>query len=314
MEHVLEFSPDTTVVGAFDNRHAPVLTVESGDTLNFQTGNVCGDGVTPDTTFDEFFEMMTSLPPYAGRHTLTGPVEITGAKPGQVLRVDILELQPRPHGYNFQMPGHLGRGLLPEDFPEGRLRHYVHDLDAMTVELCPGVVVPLSPFLGIVAVAPAEPGPHHSVPPGLHGGNMDVPAMKVGASAYLPVSVPGALFYVGDAHSVQGHGEVGLSAIETAMSSASVRLTVLDRPPLGQPRIETPESWITLGLNEDLLVAAKEAIRDMIALLGEEYGIAPADAYTTCSAAADLAISQIVNNTRGVQATISKSLFSPSPP
>ena len=309
MRHRLDLTPETTVVGSFNNSHAPVLTVESGDILEFQTANIGGDRVTPDTTFEEFFALMSGLPPYAGGHTLTGPVAIAGARPGQVLKVDILTLEPRTHGYNFQMPGHLGRGLLPEDFPDGRIRHYVHDLEAGTVELCPGVVVPLSPFLGILAVAPAADGHHHSVPPGPHGGNMDIPALTVGATAYLPIAVEGALFYAGDAHSVQGHGEVGLSAIETAMRAASVRLTLLDHPSLSRPRIETPDSWITIGLDEDLLIASKEAIRDMIALLGEEYGLAPADAYTTCSAAADLAISQIVNNTRGVQATISKSLF-----
>jgi acetamidase/formamidase len=108
---------------------------------------------------------------------------------------------------------------------------------------------------------------------------------------------------------VQGHGEVGLSAIETAMSKAQVRLSLLDRPARRRPWVETPDSWITLGVHEDLLTASKAAIRDMITLLGEEHAIGPADAYTICSAAADLAIGQIVNGTKTVQATISKSIF-----
>ena len=309
MQHRLDLSPETTVVGLFDNRHRPVLTVESGDTVGFQTANIGGDAVTPETTFTEFLAILDGLAPGAGGHTLTGPIEIRGAQPGQVLQVEILDLHPRAHGYQFQLPGERGRGLLPEDFPDGRIRHFQSDLDAGTVELYPGVVVPLAPFLGILAVAPATDGQHSSIPPGLHGGNLDMPALGVGATVYLPVTVPGALFYAGDAHAVQGHGEVGLSAIETAMERATVRLTLLDGPPLDQPRMETPDAWITVGLDEDLLVAAKSAIRDLIALLGERYEIPPADAYTICSAAADLAIAQMVNGTRGVQATIRKSLF-----
>jgi acetamidase/formamidase len=309
VDHRLEFSTRTTVVGVFDRAHQPALTVASGDTVEFQTGNLCGDAVTPETSFDELLDLLAALPAHAGAHTITGPIEVTGAAPGQVLKVDLLTLKPRTHGYNFQLPGHHGRGLLPEDFPQGRIRHYRHDLERMTVELSPGVVVPLRPFLGIVAVAPAAPGPHHSGPPGLHGGNLDVPAMGVGASAYLPVNVPGALFYAGDAHSVQGHGEVGLSAIETAMRKAEVRLSLLDCPTRRRPWVETPDSWITLGVHEDLLTASKAAIRDMITLLGEEHAVGPADAYTICSAAADLAIGQIVNGTKTVQATISKSIF-----
>ena len=309
MRHRLELSPETTVVGFIDKALPPVLTVDSGDIVEFQTGSIGGDRVTPTTTLDELIDYLHERAPRAGAHTLTGPIAVNGAEPGQVLRVDVLALEPREHGYNFQLPLRMNKGLLAEDFPEGRLTHYRHNLETMTVDICPGVRIPLKPFLGIVAVAPDADGPHHSVPPGPHGGNMDLPEVRVGASVYLPIRTDGALFYAGDAHSTQGDGEVCTSAIETAFSSAEVRLEVVDRGPLVRPRVETDDLWITLGLHEDLLEASRQAVRDMIRLLGEEYSIGPEDAYTVCSATVDLSITQIVNGTRGVHASLPKSIF-----
>lgn len=309
MEHVLELSPDTMVIGYIDNATPPALEVESGDTVVFEIAGSGGDAVSENTTLDELVELLQSRAPHAGMHSLTGPIAVRGAKPGQALKVDILDIVPREYGFNFQLPADMQKGLLPDDFPNGRITHYRNNLEDMTIELYPGVVAPLAPFMGILATAPAEPGKHHSVPPWNFGGNIDLAAAVVGTSVYLPVQIDGANFFAGDAHSVQGHGEVCTSAIETAFSRVEVRLEVVDMGPLARPRVETDSSWITLGIDEDLLVASQQAIRDMIELIGAMYSIPREDAYTICSATVDLSISQIVNGVRGVHASLPKSIF-----
>jgi acetamidase/formamidase len=138
---------------------------------------------------------------------------------------------------------------------------------------------------------------------------MDLRDARVGSSVFLPIMVDEALFYAGDAHAAQGNGEVCLSALETSFTRVEVRLVVLDRGPIVGPRVETQDFWITMGFHEDLLLASKQAIRDMIRLLDEEYAIPAADAYTLCSVAVNLSITQVVNGTRGVHASLPKSIF-----
>lgn len=311
-EHVLRATDETVTVGQLDREFPPVLAIEPGDTVTLETMNHWADGVTPETSIDDVIELRSSKYPEVGPHSVTGPIEVAGARPGDVLRVAVERLVPREHGFNLFMPGAFKLGLLYEEFPEGRIRHFEHDLEAMTTEFLPGVTLPLAPFLGIMAVAPEDPGPHHTMPPGLYGGNLDIPELVEGAVLYLPVQVDGALFSAGDAHSRQGHGEVCLTAIETAMDEARLRFSLLEGREWPQPRVETPEAWITVGLDPDLLKAARAAVRDMMRLLGEQYGLKRDDAYSLCSVAADLSVTQVVNGVRGVQARLSKALFAGS--
>ncbi len=153
-------------------------------------------------------------------HPLTGPILVRGAKPGDALQIDILELVPGDLGYTAFNPG---RGLLPDDFPEPYLKMW--ELDGVSAELRAGVRVPLEPFLGVMGVALAEPGEHSTIPPRKSGGNMDIKQLTVGTTLYLPVSVDGALFSAGDGHAAQGDGEVCITAIETSMT-ATLRFSV----------------------------------------------------------------------------------------
>lgn len=309
--HELAATDDTTRVGVTDRENPPVLTIDSGDEVITKTRAIWADSVTPNSTLDDIIRLRTETYSTVGAHTLTGPIAVRGAKPGNVLRVDILELVPRPNGFNMQFPGSFGTGLLPEDFADGRLTHFDLDVKNMATNAF-GLTLPLSPHLGTMGVAPRESGPHSTVPPGLHGGNMDVNSAGVDSSVYFPIWKEGADLSFGDGHARMGSGEVCLSAIECAMERVRLRLTVEDGPPLERPRIETPTHWITLGFDEDLLVAAKQAVRDMIHLLTEKTSMSAPEAYGMCSIAVDLWVTQVVNKVRGVHANLAKSLLVPA--
>jgi len=307
--HHLPATADSVTVGILDQAQSPVLTIESGDAVTLETLNHWADAVTPETTLEDVVGLRSIKYEGRGPHSLTGPIEIKGARPGDVLRVDVERLVVREHGFNLSMPGVFDLGLLPDQFPKGWIKHFKHDLDSMTTEFLPGVTVPLAPFLGIMAVAPEKPGPHHTMAPGNFGGNLDIPDITEGATLYLPVWVDGAKFSTGDAHSKQGHGEVCLTAIETAMSEVVLNFSLLEQEGWTQPRVETDNAWITVGLDPDLDVAARLAVADMISLLGSEYQLSRKDAYALCSITVDLSVSQLVNGVKGIQAKLPKSVF-----
>jgi acetamidase/formamidase len=308
-EHRLSATDETVRVGLIDRSYPPVLTIDPGDVVAVETWNHWGDAVTPDTTIDDVLRLREIEYPNRGPHSMTGPIRVRGAMPGHVLRIDFLELKPRDHGFNLHLPGRYGMGLLPDDFPEGGIKHFNLDLDSMTTAFSEEIRVPLAPFLGIIGVAPEEPGPHSSVPPGTHGGNIDLADLVEGTSLFLPVFVEGALFYVGDAHACQGNGEVNLSAIETAMRTSRLRVGLLEDPPIRRPYATTPEHFITLAFDPDLDEAVRLAVRNMIDWLSHEHQLSRADAYSLCSVTVDACITQVVNQARGAHAKVSKRVF-----
>jgi acetamidase/formamidase len=242
-----------------------------------------------------------------GPHFLTGPIHVHGAAPGDVLEVafEAIELW-QDWGWNLQAPL---LGTLPEDFPDLRRLHIPLDRDRMVARLPWGQELPLKPFFGVVGVAPPPAwGRLTSVLPRAFGGNMDNKELTAGSILYLPVFNDGALFSVGDGHGVQGDGEVCLTAIETCMRG-TVRLTVRKDLRLDLPRAQTPDAWITMGFDEDLDDAAKQALRAMIKLIGELTGLSRQDAYTLCSLAADLRVTQTVDVNKGIHCVLRKEHF-----
>ena len=307
LHHWLRASTETVRLGLIDRSDPSVLLIGSGDEVSFETWSGWGNSIGPETTIEDVMQLAGSLGE-AGPHDVTGPVEILDARAGDVLRVDVLVLTPGPRATNVTVPGAVGVGLLPELFAEGVMRHYELDRERMTVELLPDLRVPLGPFLGFMAVAPRDPGPHNSIPPGPHGGNIDLKDLTVGSTLYLPIWKDGAGFYAGDGHALQGNGEVNVTALEAAFDEARLRLTVVPGP-LEFPRAETPEAWITLGFGPDFAAAAREATRGMIGLLGELIQLDPAEAYAFCSMCVDLEITQAVNGAVGVHARLDKRLL-----
>jgi acetamidase/formamidase len=279
---------------AWDNALPPLLEIDPGDEVTFATRDAADGYYRPDSTAEDVRRRV-----FPG-HPLTGPVLVRGARPGDVLEVEIREVTPGPFGWTAIMPG---RGLLPNDFAEPYLHKW--DLDGRDrAVLRPGVEVPLAPFCGILGVALAEPGPHSTMPPRQNGGNMDVKQLTVGATLYLPVQVEGALFSAGDAHAAQGDGEVCLTAIEiTATATLRFRLHTSFRiaepqfrtaGPLGS-RTNVGPHYATTAYGTDLLEAARNAVRYMIEYLGRAHGLAREEAFVLCSVAVDLRISEVVD-------------------
>ena len=198
------------------------------------------------------------------------------------------------------------RGTLPEDFPTHRLAHSRIDISRQVAILPWGAEIALRPFFGIMGVAPrAERGRISSIEPFEHGGNIDLKELVPGSSLFLPVWAPGALFSVGDGHAVQGDGEVCLTALETALTGR-FRFVLHKSRPLALPIAETPTALITMGFDPDLDVAAKIALRSMIAQIQLRAGLSAEDAYMLCSLAADLRVTQLVDGNKGIHAMLDR--------
>ncbi len=319
----------------------PVMTVPSGAEVTIDT--LSHEGLLPDQGSDPvaFFarhgvprehvlddavavaRAARRDPEHDGPHVVTGPIAVEGAEPGDVLTVTVLETLPRvPYGV---VSNRHGRGALHGEYP----------VDGTTVSVFADVVpgpdgllgripltgardryarFPLAPFLGITGVA--TPGERlHSVPPGRHGGNVDVNLLQAGAQLHLPVLVPGASVYVGDPHFAQGDGEVALTAME-----ASLRATLrFDLTPAAEavqrfgdlvwPLVETHEFLVPTGMDPDLDEAVRACVRHAIAILGARYGMEPHLAYAYLSAATDFNVSQVVDLVTGAHARIRKADF-----
>jgi acetamidase/formamidase len=307
--HELHASSKTVHWGFFDARLPPVLRVASGDRVTFDCLTAEPEDLPPDPSWvlPELREVHAGCERGPGPHFMTGPVWVEGAEPGDTLEVRILDCWLRQDwGWNLIAPL---LGTLPEDFPRLRRLHLTIDRKAMEARLPWGMRVPLRPFFGVIGVAPPPAyGRITSVVPREHGGNLDNKELVPGATLYLPVWNRGALLSVGDGHAVQGDGEVCLTAVEAAVSG-TFELVVRKDLRLAFPRAETPTHWITMGLDPDLDDAAKQALREMIALLGDLVGLAPEDAYTLCSLAADLRVTQLVDGNKGIHAMLPKSVL-----
>jgi acetamidase/formamidase len=275
----------------FNPALTPVLTIDSGDTVTMECVAVSSDAVGPDTPDGATWPR--SL--WEG-HPLTGPVFVRGARPGDTLAVHIEEIRHHGWGFTYCRPG---AGLLGDFGPCLKVWHFEGDW----AEFRPGIRVPIMPFMGVMGLAPAEPGPHSTAPPRPVGGNMDIRHLTRGATLYLPVAVEGALFSTGDGHAAQGDGEVCITAIEAPMT-ATLRFELLRDRPVEGPAFFTPGPltraheqgyYCTTGIGPDLHAAAQQALRAMVGHIQQDHGLDRDDAYMLCSVAVDLKISEIVN-------------------
>lgn len=342
-EEYLPAEPDTVSWGLLPNAASlPVLSVRSGTTVTIDT--VSHEGILEDQGRDPvaFFaaagigqvlqdavtvaRAVEHDPAVHGPHVMTGPIAVLGARPGDVLEAEVLELSYRaPYGV---ISNRHGKGALAGEYPlppagaapgtpvpPVSLVATVGDDDRGVLPTGDGRCLrfPLAPFLGIMGIAPGTDQPVNSVPPGSYGGNIDIAMLVTGTSLYLPVQAPGALFYVGDPHFSMGDGEVALTAFEAPLR-ATVRLTVHSDPgmrklaaDLGTPFAETPDSHLVVGLDRDLDEAVRQATRNALTFLRHRHGIRADIALAYLSAAADFRISQVVDIVKGVHCCLRKS-------
>jgi acetamidase/formamidase len=294
--HLLPATLETTQWGWFNNAQPPVLRINSGDTVAMETMMHSHNQVVPGTTIEQIKKLRTDFPG-RGPHTLTGPIYIEGAEPGDVLKVRINKIVPRAYAVNFNVPGMFGE--FPQAFQDGQVRYMYLDLDKMQTEFIPGVVVPLRPFPGTLGVARAEPGQYSSVPPGRYAGNLDIRELVAGTSLYVPVFVNGALLWSGDSHAGQGNGEVNLTAIETAYKELNITVEVLKGTKLEWPRIETPTHWITIGYDQKLNAGFELLKAETSKFLAETRKLSQADAEKIMIREWDCRISEVVNVVKG---------------
>lgn len=320
----------------------PVLTVRPGTEVTIDTVSHEGllddqgadpvaffgsHGVTAADVLADAVEIAARVrrdPATDGPHVVTGPIEVEGARPGDLLAITVLETLPRvPYGV---ISNRHGKGALRGELPRrpGSVSVFtpIADSDGTLVGRLPAtdggervIEFPLRPFLGIMGVAVAGDARPHSVPPGPHGGNIDINLLGAGSTLYLPVQVPGALAYVGDPHFAQGDGEVALTALEASLR-ATVRLDVVDRATalaefgdLAGPLGRIPGHLVPTGLDPDLDEAVRRCVRQAIGLLGARWGVAEHLAYAYLSAATDFDISQVVDGVCGVHARIREDDF-----
>jgi acetamidase/formamidase len=295
--HLLPATLETTQWGWFDNAQPPVLRVHSGDTIVMETMMHSHNQVVPGTTIEQIKKLRTDFPG-RGPHTLTGPIYIEEAQPGDVLKVTLNRIVPRAYATNFNVPGMFGE--FPNIYQDGQVKYLYLDLDTMTTEFLPGVVLPLRPFPGTIGIARKEPGRYSSVPPGEYGGNMDIRDFIPGSSLYVPVQVPGALLWSGDSHAGQGNGEINLTAMETAYKELNITVEVIKGQTIDFPRIETAKSWITMGMDQDLDKAWAQAKAQTIKFLSEQRGVPAAQAETLMPTVSDCRVSQVVNVKKGI--------------
>ena len=306
-EHRLTTAPENLRWGAFSAEIEAVLEVDPGDRVSIETISGGPDQIPPelrDNLLPDHGNFIANYKPILPGHIMTGPVAVRGAEPGDVLEVRILDVELR-QDWAWNMIAPL-KGSLPEDFPNKRLLNIPLDRDAMVAELPWGVELACNPFFGVMGVAPpAEWGTITSIVPQPHGGNLDIKQLGAGATLYLPVYVPGANFQTGDGHALQGDGESCLSAAETALIG-TFEFHVRKDLSYKMPRAETETHYITIGIDQDLDDAAKQALRDMIVLIQERTNLSAEDAYSLCSLAADVCVSQLVNVNKGCHVMLAK--------
>lgn len=306
MTQRIEAGAETVHWGYFDAALEPIVSIASGDTITIAT--VSGG---PDTLPPRPFEVPEALRevhrvhrPKLPGHICTGPVEVRGAEPG-----DVLEVRIRDIGFNYDWGYTAVRplaGALPDDFDTRHLFHTRIDPARRVGTLPWGLELELRPFFGVMATAPPPAwGPVSTLPPRRNGGNLDNKELVAGTTLYLPVFVPGARFSVGDGHGVQGDGEVCVTAIETGLVG-TFDLVVRRDMQLDWPMAETPTHVMTMAFDPDLDDCVVIALRQMIDLVCARTGLARPEAYALCSLAADLRVTQVVNGNKGIHVMLDK--------
>lgn len=305
--YILPATPATSQWGFFDNKQPAVLKIKSGDSVVIETMAASDNQVVPGATIEQIIKIQNEVPG-RGPHTVTGPIYIEGAEPGDTLQIHFNKIVPRPYASNNTAPG---KGLFPDVFTKPRVRYFYLDVANKKMEFLPGIYVPLAPFPGVVAVAPAEAGKFDTAQPGKFGGNLDLREMTEGSTLYLPVFVKGALLWTGDSHAAQGNGEINLTAVETAFQEFDITVNVIKKKTLVWPRVETPTAWIAVGYDRDLNKAFDILKEETIKLIVEQKKVSPEAAKKIMMDTWNCPIAEVVNGVQGIYCMLPKDANAP---
>jgi acetamidase/formamidase len=298
--HRLDPEPSTTA-DVFSREHEPVLTIDPGDTVTVRSLDASGH-LERQTTPGEVKPRMFPVP---RGHCLTGPIAVRGAQPGDMLALRLTDLRPGEWGWTVAAAQDtpVTRRLGLAGGPPAWLLWEL-DADAGKGTADRGFTRALAPFLGVMGLAPPEAGEHSTIPPrASSGGNIDCRELVAGATLFLPVSVPGALLYLGDGHAAQGDGEVGGTAIECPMTTTAVVDLATGRP-LASVHAETPAGRITFGFSADLNEAMGDALDAMVVWMQGIFSLDKGTALALASTCVDLRVTQVANKTWGVHAVL----------
>jgi acetamidase/formamidase len=325
----LRSTPQTIVWGYLTADVPPALTIKSGQTVEIDTVSHQGmlgkedpatffstGGIPKEQVLQDAIDIHKTVPRTRGLsvHVLTGPIYVEGAAPGDMLEVRVHKLALRvPYGVNNSGPT---SGVLPGLLSAPAPKIIKFDMARNVALFSPDIEVPLAPFLGIMAVAPSRDVLLvSSRPPWRWGGNVDFNKLTVGSSLYLPVFNDGAQFFTGDPHAAQGDGEVNGTAIEASLTAT---LQFVVHKGVGKtmrwPRAEDATHYYTMGMDLDLNVAMRNATRDTVDFLQEQFGLSAADAYALASIAVDFRVAEAVDSVQMIYGMIPKKLFKKGTP
>ena len=267
-----------TVVYSMDKEHEPILAVDPGERVLFETFDARSGTINSD-------QDLLDKPHPLGSNPATGPILVRGAEPGDSLCVTVERIELAERGF---LAVKAGEGLLGHMAPDHVTR--MVEIRGQTAVFNDRIQFPTQPMIGVIGTAPAG-DPVGTGSPGAHGGNMDNKLISEGAKVHLPVQVPGALLALGDVHGAMGDGEISFLGLEIS-AEVTVQVDLIKGTGLRRPRVETADSWVTTGDHEDLGQAARIAAEEMVALMQERGGMDFASAYMLMSGVVDVQICQ----------------------
>ena len=268
----------------FDSKIKPNKFVKSGEIVQFLCEDCyCGQIVENDQDFNTL-NMETGNP-------VSGPLYIEEAQPGDILRVEIIEIDIEEEG---AMCARDGEGVY--EIKGAHCRRF--SINEGMILFDHDIKVPIRPMIGVIGTAPKiEKVPTHT--PGEHGGNLDIKDIGVGSLLYLPVEVSGALLSMGDIHAVQGDGETGICALEI-QGKVTIKIDVLkNRQDIPTPFIISKGHYLTTAAHESLDEASINAARKMHVFLQDHTQMSDVQCGMLLSLAGNLRISQVVNPRKG---------------
>jgi acetamidase/formamidase len=302
--YVIEPGP-STVHGHFSRDLSPVLTIQSGNTVQYRTFDAAWGVIEQPHPFDQSNKVSYRDRQRDNGHALCGPIAIQDAQPGMTLEVHLKIIRPGQWGWStgagFDSPWNRRLGVA--EGPEQFVR-WIVDAEAGHARNHLGHQIAIRPFMGILGMPPDEVGRHSTFPPRFCGGNIDCKELVAGSYLYLPIPVTGGLFSLGDGHAAQGDGEVAGPALECPMEQVEVEFHLHSDMHLRYPQAKTSVGWITFGFHEDLDEAVMIALDAMLDLMGEKYRIDRKMALGLASLVVDIKVTQIVNGVRGIHAVL----------